>query len=178
MTRLSSARGARGLAALAVLGALALGTTTACASSSTAGTAASGASSGTTTVPTLIPLPTVSGSASGSASPGGTASGIKAAGYTVNGDVLTVEFFAGVCSTYALKADQSASGAVQVTVLATPKGAKGQMCPQLVRLQAVSTNLGSPLDGRSVVDTSTGKTLAQTRTIPGGGRVTHGPVHS
>ncbi|MFC1435785.1 hypothetical protein ACEZDB_34640 [Streptacidiphilus sp. N1-3] len=184
----------RRLAALAVLGVVALGGTNACASGS-ATTSAGGSSSGSPsagastggTVPSLVPLPTeippttppstapVGGGASAPATP----SGIKAENYTTVNTTLTVNFYAGVCATYSLRADQSSTpGEVKVTVLARPKTAKGQMCPQLVQLQSVSANLGSPLDQRTVVDTVSGKAVPLAHTIPGGTKMTHGPVHN
>lgn len=184
MTHPSSARG---LAALAVLGVLALGSTTACASGSTtaagssvgssaSGSASTGPSSGTP-VPSLLPLPTVTRPApTGS----GTPSGIKATGYSTSNTTLTVSFFAGVCANYSLRADQSTAGEVKVTIIATPTNSTGKMCPQLIKEQSASTDLGSPLDGRKVVDTASGQALPQITVspLPGGGRVTHGPVKS
>lgn len=182
MTRTSPARG---LAVFAVLGALALGSTTACASSGSTpaggGTSASSpAGPGPTTgspAPTLIPVPSVTPPAP---SRTGVPSGIPAASYSSAGTVLTVNFVAGVCSTYSLLADQSTAGEVKVTIIATPTGPAGKMCPMLVKPQSVSTDLGSPLDGRTVLDTVSGKALhlASIDPVPGGGRMTHGPVKS
>jgi hypothetical protein len=193
MTRITSTRGitsARGLAAIAVLGIVALGGTSACASSATSpGSMPTGPVTIGTPTPTLLPLPTVvppspgpTGTAPGSAPttyPGKlspTPSGIKADSYTSNGAELSVHFFGGVCSTYSLQANQSAAGKVVVTILAAPTSSGTGMCPQLIRDQAVSVDLGAPLDGRSVVDAASGKTLPPTNPAPGGGRVTHGPV--
>ncbi|MHA6759345.1 hypothetical protein [Streptacidiphilus sp. PAMC 29251] len=182
----------RGLAAFAVLGIVALGGTNACASGSattpggggSSGPPSVGASSGTP-VPSLVPLPTVvppsATSPSTTVAPPGSApaspSGLKAESYTTSGTTLTVNFYAGVCSTYSLRADQSAAGEVKITVLARPKGAKGQMCPQLVQLQSVSANLGAPLDQRTVLDTASGKAVPLAKVVPGGTKMTHGPVH-
>ena len=199
MTRMTSTRGitsARGLAALAVLGIVALGGTSACASSATSpGGGGSSLPTGPVTIgtptPTLLPLPTIvpptagpTGTAPGSTPttyPGKlspTPSGIKANSYSADGTELTVHFYGGVCATYSLQADQSAAGKVRVTILAAPNSSGTKACPQLIREQTASVDLGSPLDGRGVVDAVSGKAVPPTTSPipPGGGRVTHGPV--
>ncbi|MFC1416756.1 hypothetical protein [Streptacidiphilus cavernicola] len=181
---------ARGLAALTVLGLVALGGTSACASSATtpvgAGSTAGSPSAGATPTPTLVPLPSpgtptvAPSSPAGPAGPTGTgsarASGIKADSYSTSGNTLTVQFVAGICAVYSLEANQSTPGTVQVTILEAPKGPARQVCPMLVKEQTVSTDLGSPLGSRSVVDTAGGQKLPAQIPVSGGGKVTHGPV--
>ena len=185
MTRMSSARG---LTALAVLGIVALGGTSACASSATSpGGSGSGSGSPSPSLsvgpPSLLPLPsvgtptastppTVPGTGRATATP----SNIKPDSYTTSGTTLTVQFIGGVCVTYSLEADPATAGAVRVTILATPKSPAVRACPMLEKQQSVSTDLGSPLDGRTVVDTLTGQAVPQLTVSPSGGRVTHGPV--
>jgi hypothetical protein len=194
MTRLSFTRvsSTRGLAAFAVLGIVALGGTSACASSATTpgggnSTVPTGPVTVGTPTPTLLPLPPV-GTPTGTASaappsgPPGTGanggvvhpSGIKVSSYTTNGTTLNAQFFGGVCATYALSADQSTAGTVRITIMVAPHPGT-TMCPQLIKQQSASVNLGSPLDGRAVVDTADSKAVPQLRVIPGG-RMTHGPV--
>lgn len=201
MTRRTTTRTtARTAAALAVLGAVALGSATACASGSAVNAGGSAAvsvspsatSSVVVPVPTTpaagtqtgiqpggpnIPAPSSSGSGSGAASATPTGRGQTADGYSVSGTVLTVHFYGGTCEKYGLHADQSASGEVAVTVVVTQGPKAGQMCPAVLTPQTVSTDLGSPLDGRRVVDTTTGKALPLSNPLPSSGTVvTHGPT--
>ena len=187
MTRMSSARG---LTALAVLGIVALGGTSACASSATvpggSGAGSTSASPASPT-PTLLPLPPV-GTPTATPTPApptppgkgtvsATPSNIKADGYTTSGTTLTVQFVGGVCVTYSLKAEPSTAATVRVTIMATPKTPAARACPMLEKEQTVSTDLGAPLDGRTVVDTVSDRPVPQVTTpLPGGGRMTHGPV--
>ncbi|MBC3842029.1 hypothetical protein GXW82_23100 [Streptacidiphilus sp. 4-A2] len=109
----------------------------------------------------------------------GAASGASAAkgiGYTVNGDKLSVYFYAGICDSYGLHADESTPGRVQVTVVVTVTPKPGRSCPMLVREQQADATLTSPLDGRAVVDTGTDKQLPQL-SMPGGTKFySPGPV--
>ena len=200
MTRRTTTRTtARTAAALAVLGAVALGSATACASGSAVNaggsTAVSVSPSATPSVvvpvPTTpaagtqtsiqpggpkLPAPSGSGTSSGSPSTAPTGRGQTADGYSAAGTVLTVHFYGGTCEKYGLHADQSVSGEVAVTVVVTQGPKAGQMCPAVMTPQTVSTNLGAPLDGRRVVDTTTGKTLPLTDPMPSDRVVTHGPT--
>lgn len=178
----------RGLAVFAILGVVALGSTTACASGSGT-TPVAGSSSGTGATPPpvtgTVPVPSPTTSPSPSVNPGGpmsgppsgVPSGIKATGYTTSGTTLTVTFFAGVCAKYSLLADQSTAGEVKVTVISTPTASTGMMCPQLIRAQTASAVLSAPLNGRTVLDTVSGAHVPLTTALPGG-RMTHGPVKS
>jgi hypothetical protein len=132
----------------------------------------------------ILPAPSSSGpgssgsgsSGSGTASAAPTGRGQTADGYSASGTVLTVHFYGGTCEKYGLHADQSVSGEVAVTVVVTQGPKAGQMCPAVMTPQTVSTNLGSPLDGRKVVDTTTGKTLPLADPMPSDRVVTHGPA--
>ncbi|MFD5468301.1 hypothetical protein ACFWIQ_36645 [Kitasatospora sp. NPDC127059] len=76
-------------------------------------------------------------------------------GYRVDGNKLTVYFFGGVCTKYALKADESQQGQVGVQVVPGPPAVQpGQVCTALAKRQSVSADLRSPLAGRTVVDRS------------------------
>ncbi|MFE4972164.1 hypothetical protein ACFRAR_08590 [Kitasatospora sp. NPDC056651] len=81
--------------------------------------------------------------------------------YRVDGTTkLTVYFFGGVCTTYALKADESQPGRVEVLVVPGPPTVEpGQKCNALAKRQSVSTDLRSPLAGRTVVDRTSGQEL-------------------
>ncbi|MEU1289186.1 hypothetical protein [Kitasatospora sp. NPDC005856] len=79
--------------------------------------------------------------------------------YRVDGTTkLTVYFFGGVCTKYALKADESQPGRVDVLVVPGPPTIQpGQVCNALAKRQSVSADLRSPLAGRTVVDKSSGQ---------------------
>lgn len=184
--RTTTRTSARTAAALAVLGAVALGSATACASGSAVNAGGSTTPSASASVVVTVPSPS-SGtsiqpggpnipapSTSGSASTGARA--VTATGYSTSGTTLSVHFYGGVCEKYGLRADQSVSGEVKVTVLVTQGPKPGQMCPAVMTPQTVSTNLGSPLEGRTVVDTTTGKTLPLADPMPSDRVVTHGPT--
>ncbi|MFE4517455.1 hypothetical protein ACFRMQ_25035 [Kitasatospora sp. NPDC056783] len=81
--------------------------------------------------------------------------------YRVDGTTkLTVYFFGGVCTSYALKADESQPGRVEVLVVPGPPTVEpGQKCNALAKRQSVSTDLRSPLAGRTVVDRTSGQEL-------------------
>lgn len=160
------------------LGALALAACaaglTACASGTATGTssappAASSSPSGGITPggPIVSPSPaptsgTPGGAATGSPgrAPSKPARGIPVTGYTTQGTVLTVYFFAGVCDKYGVTADQSQPGEVRVSVVVTQHAPTGQMCPMVISSQHASVDLGRPLDGRKVIDTSNGQPVA------------------
>jgi hypothetical protein len=102
------------------------------------------------------PAPTNPGIASGEPAP------VKrpATGYQLQGDRhLSVFFFAGVCDKYGLKTNESKAGQVDVQVVITQAAPKGQMCPALVKKQAVSADLQQPLAGRKVLDLGSGQVL-------------------
>lgn len=175
----------RSLVTLAAIAAIAVGSVSACASSSATPAGQTVPTGSSTAVPvtplpspsinpggTDIPVPPSSGS--GSATAGGQT--FDGTGYTSNGDVLTVDFYAGICEKYGLKADQSTAGRVVVTVVVTKHAPAGQMCSMVEVMQHVSANLGSPLDGRTVIDSATGKALPQNGTATGGHFYTPGPV--
>ncbi len=167
----------RRLVTLAAVAALTVGGAAACAStaasakpsSTVGGTNAAPSASGSPSIQPggpMIPVPSASSPGSSPGSPTAPVSvpgqqALKGNGYTSNGDELTVYFFAGICEKYGLQANQSTPGQVQVTVVVTQHQKAGMPCPMLVRQQQVSTDLGSPLDGRSVVDASTGRALPQ-----------------
>ncbi|MFB6812243.1 hypothetical protein [Streptomyces sp. NPDC056387] len=70
---------------------------------------------------------------------------------------LTVNFWGGVCSTYALEAREEA-GSVSVRITDTPNE-PGRSCIMLAKDMTVSTTLGKPLGERKVIDATTGKPL-------------------
>jgi hypothetical protein len=100
---------------------------------------------------------------------------MAAKSFSTAGTVLTVYFYGGICQKYGLVADQSTAGQVKVTVRVTQGAPAGKMCPMLAELKSVSTDLGSPLDGRTVTDTVSAQVLTQIHPLPGT-KVTHGPV--
>ncbi|MFF4366015.1 hypothetical protein [Streptomyces sp. NPDC001594] len=72
---------------------------------------------------------------------------------------LTVNFWGGVCSTYALEAREEA-GSVLVKITDTPtKPGQGQACIMLAKEMSVTAQLKEPLGERKVVDATTGKAL-------------------
>ncbi|MFI2611116.1 hypothetical protein [Kitasatospora sp. NPDC018619] len=80
-------------------------------------------------------------------------------GYRVDGTTkLTVYFFGGVCTSYALKADESQPGRVDVLIVPGPPTVQpGQVCNALAKRQSVSADLRAPLAGRTVVDRTSGQ---------------------
>jgi hypothetical protein len=182
----------RRLAALAAVTALTVGGVAACAS-----TTATPASAGPSTVPStastapgasgspsiqpggpMLPVPSTSTPAPGpgTARPVPDKPAFQGTGYTSDGDELTVNFFAGICDSYGLRADQSTPGQVRVSIVVTQYPQPGTRCSMLVKEQHVSTDLGSPLDGRTVVDSASGRTLPQLDTPSGTKRYSPGPV--
>ncbi|GAB7183621.1 hypothetical protein ATKI12_3452 [Kitasatospora sp. Ki12] len=106
--------------------------------------------------------PPVNGIAPGEPNPNGSGSGSPArppVAYRVDGTTkLTVYFFGGVCTKYALKADESQPGRVDVVVVpGQPAVQPGQVCNALAKRQSVATDLRSPLAGRTVVDKTSGQ---------------------
>ncbi|MBO1413963.1 hypothetical protein [Streptomyces sp. FH025] len=112
--------------------------------------------------PSADATPPVNGIAPGEPNPAGTGVGTGArppVGYRMDGsNRLTVYFFGGVCTKYALKADESQPGRVDVLVVVGPSVVQpGQACSALAKRQSVSADLRSPLAGRTVVDQSSGQ---------------------
>ncbi|MET9963885.1 hypothetical protein ABZ128_33245 [Streptomyces sp. NPDC006326] len=70
---------------------------------------------------------------------------------------LTVNFWGGVCSTYALEAREEA-GSVSVRITDTPTK-PGQACIMIAKEMSVSATLQQPLGERKVIDATTGKPL-------------------
>ncbi|MEU3571113.1 hypothetical protein AB0E96_22245 [Kitasatospora sp. NPDC036755] len=104
--------------------------------------------------------PPGNGIAAGEPNPNGSGAPVRPpVGYRVDGTTkLTVYFFGGVCTTYALKADESQPGRVDVLVVpGKPTVQPGQVCNALAKRQSVSTDLRSPLAGRTVVDRTSGQ---------------------
>ncbi|MEU9074278.1 hypothetical protein ACFYUY_05965 [Kitasatospora sp. NPDC004745] len=102
--------------------------------------------------------PPGNGIAVGEPNPNGTAGARPAVSYRVDGGTkLTVYFFGGVCQQYGLKADESHPGRVDVRVVVAAPMTPGQVCNALAKRQSVSTDLRSPLTGRTVTDQSSGQ---------------------
>ncbi|MFJ7248634.1 hypothetical protein ACIQWA_28965 [Kitasatospora sp. NPDC098652] len=80
-------------------------------------------------------------------------------GYRLDGsNKLTVYFFGGVCTTYAVKADESQPNQVGVVIVPGPPTVQpGHVCTAMAKRQAVSVDLRSPLAGRTVVDRTSGQ---------------------
>ncbi|MEU6235552.1 hypothetical protein [Kitasatospora sp. NPDC047058] len=77
--------------------------------------------------------------------------------YRVDGNRLTVWFYGGVCERYALKADESKPGRVDVRVTVAAPVPAGQVCAELAKRQTVAAELKQPLAGRAVTDVATGQ---------------------
>ncbi|WP_327676423.1 hypothetical protein [Kitasatospora sp. NBC_00458] len=120
-----------------------------------------------TTVPgpalTPTPAPTPPGGngiAVGEPPPNGTPTGSQvhpAITYRADGNKLTVWFYGGVCQRYALKADESHPGRVDVRVTTAAPIPAGQACADLAKRQTVAFDLKQPLQGRTVTDLATGR---------------------
>ncbi|GAU69526.1 hypothetical protein SSP35_12_01740 [Streptomyces sp. NBRC 110611] len=70
---------------------------------------------------------------------------------------LTVHFWGGVCSVYSVGAEESAT-AVKVTVTGRDKE-PGQVCVKIAKEFTRTVTLERPLDGRKVIDVSTGQAV-------------------
>ncbi|MER7753427.1 hypothetical protein [Kitasatospora sp. NPDC097643] len=78
--------------------------------------------------------------------------------YRVDGsNKLTVYFYGGVCQKYALKADESHAGRVDVRIVVAEPVQPGQVCTALAKRQTVTADLRQPLAGRTVTDQSNGQ---------------------
>ncbi|MEV6974768.1 hypothetical protein [Kitasatospora sp. NPDC093806] len=104
------------------------------------------------------------GIAVGEPAPNGTGTGAgngsqvhPAITYRVDGNRLTVWFYGGVCQRYALKADESKPGRVDVKVTVAAPVPAGQACADLARRQTVTADLKQALGGRAVTDLVTGQ---------------------
>ncbi|QIK09166.1 hypothetical protein G7Z12_27155 [Streptomyces sp. ID38640] len=73
------------------------------------------------------------------------------------GRKLTVHFWGGVCSTYSVSAEESAT-TVKTKVVGKDKN-PGQVCVKIAKEFTKTVTLEKPLDGRKVVDVSTGKSV-------------------
>ncbi|MFI8994787.1 hypothetical protein [Streptomyces sp. NPDC053542] len=77
------------------------------------------------------------------------------------GKKLTLHFWGGVCSDYTASADQSGTA---VTAQVTGKEKKpGGVCIKVAKQFTETVTLDSPLDGREVIDASSGETVPQTK---------------
>ncbi|MFF8843750.1 hypothetical protein ACF08N_13685 [Streptomyces sp. NPDC015127] len=77
--------------------------------------------------------------------------------YSAEGRTLKVTFWGGVCSDYEARATESAD---QVTVeIVEPNPDPDRVCIAMAKELTESVTLDAPLDGRKVVDASTGKAL-------------------
>lgn len=85
---------------------------------------------------------------------------VRVDSYAVEGDgkKLVLHFWGGVCSTYSASAEQSSS-AVTVKVTGTEKE-PGKVCVMMIKHFDTTVSLDKPLDGRKVVDLSTGATVS------------------
>lgn len=97
---------------------------------------------------------------------GGSTAPVPPQGHTVPGfsyaqddRTLTVDFWGGACSTYALEAREEADS-VLVKVTDTPNKS-GQACIMLAKEMSVTARLSRPLGERKVVDATTGKALTR-----------------
>ncbi|WP_406113982.1 hypothetical protein [Kitasatospora purpeofusca] len=111
--------------------------------------------------PTPAPTPPGgNGIAVGEPPPNGSGSGSPvhpAITYRVDGSKLTVWFYGGICQRYALKADESKPGRVDVRVTTAAPVPAGQACADLAKRQTVTADLKQPLQGRAVTDLATGQ---------------------
>ncbi|MFC5662118.1 hypothetical protein ACFP3U_03875 [Kitasatospora misakiensis] len=115
--------------------------------------------------PTPAPTPPGAGGngiAVGEPAPNGSGNGSPvhpAITYRVDGSKLTVWFYGGVCQRYALKADESKPGRVDVRVTTAAPVPAGQACAELAKRQTVTADLKQPLQGRAVTDLATGQAV-------------------
>ncbi|MFD9595942.1 hypothetical protein ACFWA9_24795 [Kitasatospora sp. NPDC059973] len=106
--------------------------------------------------PTPVPTPPREGIAVGEPDPNGRPAH-PAITYRVDGSKLTVWFYGGICEKYALKADESKPGRVDVRVTVAAPMPAGQACAELAKRQTVTADLKQPLMGRAVTDLATGQ---------------------
>jgi hypothetical protein len=79
--------------------------------------------------------------------------------YSAEGTKLTVRFWGGVCGAYSVRADESGTAVKVEVVEATP--APGTVCIAMAKEQTASTTLDRPLDGRQVVNGTTGEKIGR-----------------
>ncbi|MET8698944.1 hypothetical protein ACFVUH_05115 [Kitasatospora sp. NPDC058032] len=121
------------------------------------------ASPGPALTPTPAPTPPGSGGngiAVGEPAPNGSGTGSQvhpAITYRSDGNRLTVWFYGGVCQRYALKADESKPGRVDIRVTTAAPVPAGQDCIAVAQRQTVTADLKEPLRGRTVTDLATGQ---------------------
>ncbi|WP_380284802.1 hypothetical protein [Kitasatospora purpeofusca] len=118
-------------------------------------------------VPALTPTPAPTppgaggnGIAVGEPAPNGSGNGSAvhpAVTYRADGSHLTVWFYGGVCERYALKADESKPGRVDIRVTTAAPVPAGQDCIAVAERQTVAADLKQPLQGRAVTDLATGR---------------------
>ncbi|MFG3049711.1 hypothetical protein ACGFZP_01995 [Kitasatospora sp. NPDC048239] len=106
--------------------------------------------------PTPAPTPPGNGIAVGEPAPNGPSTH-PAITYRADGSRLTVWFYGGICEKYALKADESHPGRVDIRVVIAAPIPAGQACNEIAKRQTVSADLKQPLMGRAVTDLSTGQ---------------------
>ncbi|MFI0778842.1 hypothetical protein [Streptomyces sp. NPDC021212] len=75
--------------------------------------------------------------------------------YSADGKTLTLRFWGGVCDTYSVSADET-SKKVTVEITSKPKR-PGQACILMAKEMTKKVTLDKPVDGRAVVDKSTGE---------------------
>jgi hypothetical protein len=101
---------------------------------------------------------------SGSAAPDRPATSVPVESYRADGRTLILRFWGGVCTDY------SASAAVYprtVRVRITGKDKKpGQVCIKIAKLFEKKVHLSQPLDGRTVVDATTGRAVPRRAGTP------------
>ncbi len=133
--------------------------------------------------PTPAPTPPGNGIAVGEPAPNGSGNGSPvhpAITYRIDGNKLTVWFYGGVCQRYALKADESKPGRVDVRVTTAAPVPAGQACAELAKRQTVTADLKQPLQGRAVTDLATGEAVpleadAKVGPDPGGPEISGTP---
>ncbi|WP_432003985.1 hypothetical protein [Streptomyces sioyaensis] len=82
---------------------------------------------------------------------------LESYGVSDGGKKLTVHFWGGVCSVYSVSAEESGS-AVKTKVVGKDKK-PGQVCVKIAKEFTKTVTLHRPLDGRKVVDVSTGESV-------------------
>ncbi|MFJ6751968.1 hypothetical protein ACIQNI_27840 [Streptomyces sp. NPDC091266] len=82
---------------------------------------------------------------------------LEAYGVSDGGKKLTLHFWGGVCSTYSVSAEESGK-TVRTKVVGKDKK-PGQICVKIAKEFTKTVTLDKPLDGRKVVDVSTGESV-------------------
>jgi hypothetical protein len=89
--------------------------------------------------------------------PGRTSKADDITSYSTDGKTLTLRFWGGVCDTYSVSAEET-SKRVTVEIRSKPKK-PGQVCILIAKELTEKVTLDKPLDGREVVDKSTGEKI-------------------